>query len=771
MDHRIRTEARIPRLFIALLLTALVSGAAPTSTSTFTTSTTPTLRINEVLASNPNNRNGTTSDLIELFNAGTTAINLAGKSLTDDPAAVQKYVFPAGTTIAAGGYLVVFADTNASTAQQLHTGFALDAEGDQVLLFDANSSVPSDSIKFGFQAPDISISRTAAAANVWALTTPTLGSANGNAVALGALSTVKINEWAGNIVFRLDHDMIELYNPANQPVPIGGVRLTDDVAPGKGYVFPPLSFIPPAPGGYLPLYKGDYLFGLNGDRAVVTLLGENNEAIDQVTVIAQPDDRSAGRNPDGSASIITFNIPTPGLSNLTFFPPAYQALLDNLRITEVMYDPVADNNASQFEFIELQNIGAATLNLGGVRFTNGIDYEFPAGTLLAPGNFIVVVNDRSSFLSRYPAAAGVMAPGGFNGSLANDGETIALTLPAPWKVHILRFRYETTWVPSTSRGGYSLVPVAPATARPQDWQLRSAWRASAAVNGSPGVADPGTGVGVSGTARISNLSILTSVASAGDAFTMGYVVSGASASVTKPILIRAAGPTLGAAPFNISGVLADPRLELFAGSTSAGGNDNWLGTAALSAAFTAVGAFPYVSATSLDAAVLATISARDNSVRVSATGNGTGVVIAELYDSTPIANMTATTPRLVNVSVLKHLGTSLTTGFVIDGTGSKKVLIRAVGPTIGAAPFNVPGTVADPQLTLFSGQMSIGTNDNWGGTAELSAAFISVGAFALPAASRDAALVATLNPGSYTVVVTGVGGTTGVALVEVYEMP
>ncbi len=125
----------------------------------------------------------------------------------------------------------------------------------------------------------------------------------------------------------------------------------------------------------------------------------------------------------------------------------------------------------------------------------------------------------------------------------------------------------------------------------------------------------------------------------------------------------------------------------------------------------------------------------------------------------------------MNVSVLKHLGTGLTAGFVIDGTAGKRVLIRAVGPTIGAPPFNVGGAVADPQLTLFSGQASIGSNDNWGGTAELTAAFTQVGAFALPAASRDAAILVTLQPGQYTVQVSGVGGTTGVAIVEVYEVP
>jgi len=267
--------------------------------------------------------------------------------------------------------------------------------------------------------------------------------------------------------------------------------------------------------------------------------------------------------------------------------------------------------------------------------------------------------------------------------------------------------------------------------------------------------------------RLVNLSILSDIASAGDSFTMGYVVGGAGTTGSKSILIRAAGPAL--VQLGVGGVLNDPKLETFAGQTSTGVNDNWGGSAALSNAFAAVGAFAYASPTSLDAAVLASISAGDNSVKVSANGAGTGLVIAELYDSTPIAAMTATTPRLVNVSVLKALGAGLTAGFVVDGTGQKKVLIRVVGPTLGS--FGVGGVVEDPQLTLYSGQTVIGSNDNWGGTAELTAAFSQVGAFALPAASKDAAVLATLQPGSYTVQAKGVGTTTGIAIVEVYEVP
>jgi hypothetical protein len=111
----------------------------------------------------------------------------------------------------------------------------------------------------------------------------------------------------------------------------------------------------------------------------------------------------------------------------------------------------------------------------------------------------------------------------------------------------------------------------------------------------------------------------------------------------------------------------------------------------------------------------------------------------------------------------------LTAGFVIDGTGPLKVLIRAVGPTLGDPPFNVAEVVLDPTLSLFSGSAMIRENDNWGGTAELTEAFAAVGAFALPP-SRDAALLTTLQPGNYTVEVRGVNGSTGTALIEIYEV-
>lgn len=274
------------------------------------------------------------------------------------------------------------------------------------------------------------------------------------------------------------------------------------------------------------------------------------------------------------------------------------------------------------------------------------------------------------------------------------------------------------------------------------------------------------------TSRIINLSILTAITANEPLFTVGVVVGGAGTSGDKPLLVRAAGPSLAA--LGVTTAMADPKLDLFRGQTVLTSNDNWGGTAALGNVFAQVGAFAYAAPTSRDAAVFnPALASGGYTVQVSGVAGATGTVIAELYDATADTALTATTPRLINVSVLKPIaaGETLTAGFVIGGTTAKQVLIRAVGPTLGIAPFNVPGAMTDPKLDLYRAQAVINTNDNWGGGVALAAAFTNVGAFALGTASRDAAILVTLQPGNYTAQVTGVAGASGVTLVEVYEVP
>ena len=138
----------------------------------------------------------------------------------------------------------------------------------------------------------------------------------------------------------------------------------------------------------------------------------------------------------------------------------------------------------------------------------------------------------------------------------------------------------------------------------------------------------------------------------------------------------------------------------------------------------------------------------------------------------------AQAPRLANLSTRAQVGTGgdiIISGFVVGPGANKTVLIRAIGPTLAGAPFNLPGTLADPYLVLKQGDTQLAANDNWAtalGTTTLATAanFSQVGAFGLAAGSRDAALVATLAPGAYTAQVSGVNNTTGLAIIEVYEL-
>ena len=145
------------------------------------------------------------------------------------------------------------------------------------------------------------------------------------------------------------------------------------------------------------------------------------------------------------------------------------------------------------------------------------------------------------------------------------------------------------------------------------------------------------------------------------------------------------------------------------------------------------------------------------------------MILVEAYDAG-----SGSGARLINVSARNRVGTGadiLFAGFYVAGSGTKRVLIRAVGPTIGGAPFNVPGVLLDPKLELYDANaVKIAENDNW--DASLAETFRAVGAFALTSGSKDAALMVTLNAGSsYTAQVKGADGGTGEALVEVYELP
>jgi len=266
-------------------------------------------------------------------------------------------------------------------------------------------------------------------------------------------------------------------------------------------------------------------------------------------------------------------------------------------------------------------------------------------------------------------------------------------------------------------------------------------------------------------ARLTNVSVRSTAGTGDDTLIVGFNISGAG---TKPVLLRGVGPTLGT--FGVNGVVSDPQLRLFdAAGTQIDLNDDWGGDPALAAAGGAVGAFA-LPAGSRDAVLHPRLPAGSYSVQLTVTG-ANGIALVEGYDTEPGGGGA----RLTNLSVRSRVGTGdnvLIVGFATSGSAPKRLLIRAIGPTLTSFGVGASEALADPQLQLFDqANAVINQNDNWGGAGSLSAAFNSVAAFPLGTGSRDAVLLVTLPPGSYTAQVSGVGNTTGIALVEVYELP
>jgi sugar lactone lactonase YvrE len=259
----------------------------------------------------------------------------------------------------------------------------------------------------------------------------------------------------------------------------------------------------------------------------------------------------------------------------------------------------------------------------------------------------------------------------------------------------------------------------------------------------------------------------------------GFVTAGQG---TKALLIRADGPALAAD--GIADFLPDPQLTLFSDQNAiTPPTESW--SANLASVFLQLGAFP-LGANSHDAALLQSVVPGPYTAQVASQGGSSGVVLAEIYD----ADAGAPANRLSNISARAQVGTGadiLIGGFVVQGTTDEALLIRAVGPALTS--FDVPGVLASPLLELFNSDGAvIASNSGWGNPvvqgpgavlsgqramslqAATAATFLQVGAFGLPDASADSAMVVALPPGNYTAQVSGLDGSTGTGLVEIYEI-
>jgi hypothetical protein len=352
----------------------------------------PAVRLNELMAENltavPNG--GTYPDWIECYNAGGTAVDLAGWSLTDD-GNPRKFIFGPGISIPAGGYLVIWCDSVTNTTPGLHTGFALGRNGETISLYNTTTS-RVDAVTFGLQVPDYSFGRIL---GDWQLTgVPTPGSANVAGV-VNVASNLTINEWLANPAPG-QSDWVELHNIGALPVSLHGMYLGVNASvqqiTSDSYV---------APHGFAQIFLDegvgpDHLdLKLPSAGGTIVLYDSAAVEVTRVTYGPQSEGVSQGRLPNGTGTVTNFvGSISPGASN-------YVALYTGPFINEVMArNRIFTNGLLEVsDWIEIYNPATTNVDLGGMSLSvDSIEpgqWVFPPGTVIAPAGFRLVWCENS----------------------------------------------------------------------------------------------------------------------------------------------------------------------------------------------------------------------------------------------------------------------------------------------------------------------------------------------------------------------------------------
>jgi Divergent InlB B-repeat domain len=258
---------------------------------------------------------------------------------------------------------------------------------------------------------------------------------------------------------------------------------------------------------------------------------------------------------------------------------------------------------------------------------------------------------------------------------------------------------------------------------------------------------------VGATSTLANISTRLRVEAGDNLLIGGFIVTGTQ---DKKVIIRALGPCL-----PVANALADPFLELHDGSGNLmASNNNWRDTQEAEIEATTI-----PPANDLESAIVATLPANSSAYTAIVRGvnNTTGVGLVEVYDLDRTVDS-----KLANISTRGLVQTGdnvIIGGFIVVGVTNKKVIIRAIGPSLASA--GISNALPDPTLELHDVNGNVlASNDNWKDSQQtmIQATGLS------PTNDLESAIVRTLTPGNYTAIVRGVNGTTGVALVEVYDL-
>jgi hypothetical protein len=273
-------------------------------------------------------------------------------------------------------------------------------------------------------------------------------------------------------------------------------------------------------------------------------------------------------------------------------------------------------------------------------------------------------------------------------------------------------------------------------------------------------------------AQLGNISTRAFVQTGDNVMIGGFIVQGTE---PKRVIIRAIGPEL--TQYGVPNALANPTLELHDGTGALiGSNDNWqhtiIGGIITSDQRGDIRNSGYAPTDPMESAIIAELPAGNYTAIVRGVSDSIGVALVDVYDLNSEANST-----LGNISTRSFVQTGdnvMIGGFIVQGIAAKRVIVRAIGPEL--TQYGVPNVLANPTLELHdSAGALIANNDNWrttiiGGIITTNQVRDITASGLAPTDGRESAIIAELPAGDYTAIVRGVNNTTGVALVEVYDL-
>jgi plastocyanin len=511
----------------------------------------------------------------------------------------------------------------------------------------------------------------------------------------------------------------------------------------------------PISGATSPTYTVISAHGADAGSYTVKVTDTAGNITSNAAVVAVVDPvitvQPASKTVSGGDSV-TFTVTASGETSLT-----YQWYLNG--------SPISGATASSYSIASAQSFDAGSYS---VKITD------TAGSVTSAAAVLTVVG--APVVTTQPASQTV-----------NAGSDVTLTVAASGPAFTYQWYFNGTAIPGATSSSLTVSTISTIQAGSYTVQLTNSYgtTTSSAAN-----------VGVNYNARLTNLSARANVLTGNNVLIAGFVIGG---TATKQVLLRGIGPGLDYAfpgAFSAGETLSAPVLTLTNPATGAtlATNSAWgsgsTPPSTLMQVFSQFGAFGLQSGSN-DGVLLQTLGTgagvSSYTSQVSGAGGATGVALAEIYD----ADSGSPTSRLINISARADVLTGdkiLIGGFVIGGTTPETVLIRAIGPGLDYAfpgAFQAGSTMANPVLSLYdSNGAVIATDTGWGnaivaGTSTVHAGLLqasaatmaSVGAYALQGGSADSAMVVTLPPGGYTAQVKGLNGTTGIAVVEIYEVP